>query len=161
MPPRGTLMLRRFIDFSQKTDFSFTWKIGGTPGPAQVEVTKNNVPEIIIGLEPKDGLPPAQARMLLFRSFDGLPAIKPDTWYRSSLQIVYGINGKIRISLFGKEDDGEILLKEWEYPVSEETRNTLLHTKVMLQVKGNPTTLNEPWIVCSEALIRQEPENKK
>ena len=155
MPSSCALTLRRFIDASQETEFSLTWKVGGTPGPAQDEVTKNNATEIVIRLEPKDGLPLAQARMILNKPLDGLVAIKPETWYRSTLAVTGGINAKFRVSLFGKTDAGEILLKQWEYPVAEADREMLRHVRLILEIKGNVKTLSEPWIFCSDALIWQ------
>jgi hypothetical protein len=155
MPPACSLMLRRFIDASQETEISLTWKVGGTPGPAQDEVTKNNATEITLKLDPKDGLPLAQTRLILNKSLEGLVAIKPDTWYRSTFAIAGGANAKIKVSLFGKADSGEILLKQWEYPIAEADRIPLRHVRPAIQLKGNVKTLGEPWIMCSESLIRQ------
>jgi formylglycine-generating enzyme required for sulfatase activity len=151
--------MKRFVDASQKTAFTLNWKIGGLPGPA---VTQDDVLDVVFALESLDGPPAIQGRMSLAKPHGDLVVVKPDTWYRSSLEITHGGAGKTVLSLFARETSGEVLLKQWEAPASEIITANLKHARLRLQVNGDKRTLDGGYILCSEAWIRQgEPPGTK
>ena len=148
------LCLRRFVDASQDLDFSCTWKVGGLPG---LDPSQDHLWDVTFGLITMDGLPPVLSEMTLAKPHGDRLVIKSDAWYRSSAQIRYGPEAKIVLSLFGQEAGKEVLLKQWEAPISNQTREHFKHVRPTLSVTGNIMTLpmTAGWMICSEARIRQ------
>ena len=144
---RSSIELLNVIDISQKTEFSFKWKIGGME-----DAGADNALDLAFSLDIQENLPLLHGQMTSAPNRNDLAVIKPDTWYRTRLLVDPNDEGVIAVTLFGNDGNGEKSLNRWEYPINNATRINLKHARPRIRASGNA---KNAWILCSEALIRQ------